>query len=646
METGWISGKFDGESIGERTENWNPEHRHYDLILARGVVRDIQRIPAPPDVDAQEKRCTNCGQEYGAAWGGTECDTCKGPVSTWNPLNSAQFAVRQPTLLNAVFELPSGPVRCELKDVVLVDWTLENRGESDDRRQAHGWIQGRIYGRLDLPHEAPVGTVVDPSLPPEPSVGPVGPTATPLGVPPVSGGLIPPGGCGSSGCGWLLGIPLLGLLAFWLFGWPLALLAMGIALFTFLLAMLFRRRGWSWSPGCGGSGCGSTVGISLLCLGLWWAFGWPMAILGLGLLMLPLLLGLLATARGWPWTGGCGGLLGLGLLGFVLHWLFGWPTALLCLGILLFALLLSGLLFRFLGIGRSTGCLSSVLILAVLLSLPLLLWRMGGAGAGCLGIVAILILTALTVGLLLAVLSRVLRVAIGLAIALVIGFMIWGLLISPGGSSRYEHLGPGNMPSFRAPWGGTRPMPTVLPRSPWREPVIPTPSPEAQARAEFETAKAAPEGKDLLSLDDAMKDPEAFFGNPTRRLYLSGGLLFGSDSDSIGPDGGTDLQKLAQLLRKRPDARIQLEGHADTRGTEPHNLELSERRAGAIKKRLVEELGIDADQVEIMGIGSSHPLVPTGDKATQGPNRRVEVRVVKKTEGEDEPSSESDSNKE
>ena len=639
METGWISGQFDGESIGQRTKSWKPEHRHYDLILARGVIRGVERIPSPPNVEAQENRCAHCGQDYPSDWAGTQCTTCKGPVATWNPLNSAQFAVRQPTLANAVFELPSGSVRCELKDVVLVDWTLENRGESDDHRQCHGWIKGRIFGRLDLPHVGHSATgAADPFTPPEDTMHAEG---TSLGTSPPLGGLLPTGGCGL-----LLGLPLLGLLVSWLFGWPFALLAMGIALFPFLLAMLFRRRGWSWSPGCGGSGCGSTVGIAILCLGLWWVLGWPMAALGLGLLYLPLLLGLLSTTRGWPWSGGCGGFLGLGLLGFVLHWLFAWPITLLCLGILLFALLIGGLL-RFFGIGRSSGCLSSVLTLIVLVFLPLLLWRMGGAGAGCLGIVAILLLTGLTTGVLLALLSGVIRVAIGFAIALVMGFMLWGLMISPGRSSRYENLGPWNLPGFRAPWGGTRLMPTVIPPAPsWREQVIPILSPEAQARVEFETAKAAPEGRDLLSLDDAMKEPNAFFGNPSRRLYLSGGLLFASDSDNIGPDGGTDLQKLAQLLRKRPDARIQLEGHADTRGTEPHNLELSERRAGAIKKRLVEELGIDAGQVEIVGIGSSHPLVPVGDKATQGPNRRVEVRVVPKAEDEDEASPGVDAKKE
>lgn len=103
------------------------------------------------------------------------------------------------------------------------------------------------------------------------------------------------------------------------------------------------------------------------------------------------------------------------------------------------------------------------------------------------------------------------------------------------------------------------------------------------------------------------------------------GILFAVDSDRIRPESTPTLDEIGRMLEDHSDLRISIEGHTDSDGDDAYNLELSERRAAAVKQFLIDEYGIDAGRLETTGLGET---VPAADNATpegKQQNRRVEL---------------------
>lgn len=63
------------------------------------------------------------------------------------------------------------------------------------------------------------------------------------------------------------------------------------------------------------------------------------------------------------------------------------------------------------------------------------------------------------------------------------------------------------------------------------------------------------------------------------------------------------LEHVANYLKKNPDANITVNGYASPEGTEEYNLQLSQRRADAVKNLLVSKYGIEADRINAIGHG-------------------------------------------
>ncbi|MGC3990290.1 MAG: OmpA family protein [Chthoniobacteraceae bacterium] len=127
-------------------------------------------------------------------------------------------------------------------------------------------------------------------------------------------------------------------------------------------------------------------------------------------------------------------------------------------------------------------------------------------------------------------------------------------------------------------------------------------------------------------------------------LKVPGGALFEFDKYDLRSDAILTMQKLGRLIQKNPGATFTVEGYTDSIGDAPHNQDLSQRRAEAIKLWLVSNMGIDPAKVEAIGYGSTKFKVqPTTTDANgnplslqqqidlQAPNRRVEI-VIKTPE--------------
>ena len=105
-------------------------------------------------------------------------------------------------------------------------------------------------------------------------------------------------------------------------------------------------------------------------------------------------------------------------------------------------------------------------------------------------------------------------------------------------------------------------------------------------------------------------------------------LLFEYDKDIINQKDYPDLDKVAAVLLRHPEATAVIEGHADrtTRSKRPHNLDLSNRRANAVKQYLLRK-GVDGSRLRAVGYGFDRPQYEP-DMINGTPlNRRVEVYI-------------------
>ena len=98
---------------------------------------------------------------------------------------------------------------------------------------------------------------------------------------------------------------------------------------------------------------------------------------------------------------------------------------------------------------------------------------------------------------------------------------------------------------------------------------------------------------------------------------------FAFDSHVVEEHYFQNLEELADFLKRFEDIQIELEGHTDSRGAEDYNLELSERRAEAVRQVLVNEYGIAAGRLLPRGYGESRPVASNETEEGRAENRRV-----------------------
>lgn len=103
-------------------------------------------------------------------------------------------------------------------------------------------------------------------------------------------------------------------------------------------------------------------------------------------------------------------------------------------------------------------------------------------------------------------------------------------------------------------------------------------------------------------------------------------VLFDTDKAELKPGAMTTVDRLAQFMSEHPDRRLLIEGHADARGTEAYNRDLSERRAAAVRKALVDD-NVDPSRIRVTGLGEDYPVASNDTRAGMQANRRVEIVI-------------------
>jgi outer membrane protein OmpA-like peptidoglycan-associated protein len=145
---------------------------------------------------------------------------------------------------------------------------------------------------------------------------------------------------------------------------------------------------------------------------------------------------------------------------------------------------------------------------------------------------------------------------------------------------------------------------------------------EAEVRAgetQEAIARAAQLEKELASLKAVKTD---------RGMVLTlGDVLFATGKADLSPGAARTIDNLAEFLTKYPERKVRIEGHTDSTGSAALNLDLSERRAEAVKTALLRR-GISFERIDTMGFGQSLPIASNDTASGRQQNRRVEIIIL------------------
>jgi outer membrane protein OmpA-like peptidoglycan-associated protein len=123
------------------------------------------------------------------------------------------------------------------------------------------------------------------------------------------------------------------------------------------------------------------------------------------------------------------------------------------------------------------------------------------------------------------------------------------------------------------------------------------------------------------NLEPVAGDEERF---RTRSIY------FRFDSDIMTGDYQGVLKELANFLKSSGSYKeLIIEGHTDSIGSAVYNLDLSQRRASAIRKHLVEVDNVPGEKIKSIGYGETRPIADNGNFQGRQLNRRVEFKIVR-----------------
>ncbi len=133
--------------------------------------------------------------------------------------------------------------------------------------------------------------------------------------------------------------------------------------------------------------------------------------------------------------------------------------------------------------------------------------------------------------------------------------------------------------------------------------------------------------QEAISALKAKKTPFAI------RVNLKSDVLFDFDKADIKSEAASTLSKVALIIEKKGKGQVLIEGHTDSKGTNEYNQRLSEKRAFAVKRWLVEKHGIAASRIEAKGWGETKPVAPntnpdgSDNPAGRAMNRRVVITI-------------------
>lgn len=127
----------------------------------------------------------------------------------------------------------------------------------------------------------------------------------------------------------------------------------------------------------------------------------------------------------------------------------------------------------------------------------------------------------------------------------------------------------------------------------------------------------------LKEIDDI--DVERLDGE-TLRVDFDSDILFAVDSAVLSTESRSSLDEFAGVMREFPKTAILIQGYTDSTGSEQYNMQLSERRAAAVRNHLLLR-EVEADRMAAVGYGEGYPVADDATPEGRARNRRVSILV-------------------
>lgn len=125
-----------------------------------------------------------------------------------------------------------------------------------------------------------------------------------------------------------------------------------------------------------------------------------------------------------------------------------------------------------------------------------------------------------------------------------------------------------------------------------------------------------------MSLDEAVDRMAENFA----RVY------FDFDSSTLGAESKAALDANVRIMQQHPSLTVEIQGHADERGTTDYNVALGDRRANAVRKHMI-LTGVSSDRVRTVSYGEEVPAIRGSNESAWSKNRRAEFRILAGQDG-------------
>lgn len=123
----------------------------------------------------------------------------------------------------------------------------------------------------------------------------------------------------------------------------------------------------------------------------------------------------------------------------------------------------------------------------------------------------------------------------------------------------------------------------------------------------------------------------AFGCSETEKASVKLQVEFASGKSTLDAKYNSEIENLANFMKKFPETVVEIAGHTDSRGAEAANTALSQKRADEVKAALA-KAGVEESRVTAKGYGPSKPVADNATKAGRDQNRRVTAEISVTTE--------------
>ena len=138
--------------------------------------------------------------------------------------------------------------------------------------------------------------------------------------------------------------------------------------------------------------------------------------------------------------------------------------------------------------------------------------------------------------------------------------------------------------------------------------------------------------------DDGCPDKPSLAVLTGEKIEIKQQVNFATNKSTIKKDSFPLLAGVAKIMSLHPEiTKVRVEGHTDNRGTEKHNLKLSQDRAASVRTHLISVGGIDASRLDAQGFGLTKPIAPNKTAKGRAANRRSEFIIVERAPAADAP---------